>query len=395
MKILHVTPAYFPATYWGGPMVSIHRLCTGISALPEFSIRVLTTDSAGPAVHQHLDVSEYPKCFNPSLEVYYCRRVFSESGSFALLAELPRMVAWSDLVHVSGVYSQPVLGALLAAAATKRKVVWSPRGAIQASHDWAEHRRPRLKRGWESLCARLAGRDRCILHLTAEPERVATLARLPGFRAKVIPNGVDIPTADPTRAWLRADNLRAIYLGRLDPKKGIANLIQAFAGEASSRMSLEVFGDGDHEYRAYLENLVRTCGLADRVKFRGPVEGDNKTRAFQNADVCVVPSHNENFCMVVAEALAHGTPVIASRGTPWSALVERGCGLWVDNSPSSLANALAKIRTMDLADMGKRGRDWMISDFGWEGISRQMAEVYRQAVGVYGDKQPSDTKDKS
>lgn len=86
--------------------------------------------------------------------------------------------------------------------------------------------------------------------------------------------------------------------------------------------------------------------------------------------------------MVVAEALAHGVPVIASRGTPWEAVEDEGCGLWVDNAPQQLARAIERAGAMDLAAMGARGREWMRREFSWDVVSANMMRVYRSLVAV-------------
>ena len=84
--------------------------------------------------------------------------------------------------------------------------------------------------------------------------------------------------------------------------------------------------------------------------------------------------------MVVAEALAHEVPVIAGKGTPWEGLQKRGCGLWVDNHAQSLAAAIREIRIMPLAEMGRRGRNWMETDFSWSSVSNQMLSVFRECI---------------
>jgi glycosyltransferase involved in cell wall biosynthesis len=114
------------------------------------------------------------------------------------------------------------------------------------------------------------------------------------------------------------------------------------------------------------------------VRWVGQVEEPDKEALFQAADMVIVPSHLENFCVVVAEALAHGIPVVASRGTPWPRLESEGCGLWVDNRPESLAQAIDQIERMPLADMGKKGRAWMKSEFSWEQVGRRMLELYER-----------------
>jgi glycosyltransferase involved in cell wall biosynthesis len=80
--------------------------------------------------------------------------------------------------------------------------------------------------------------------------------------------------------------------------------------------------------------------------------------------------------MVVAEALAHGVPVIASRGTPWSGVEAHGCGLWVENDPASLVAAIERMSHMPLREMGERGRCWMEQEFTWETVARRMLQLY-------------------
>lgn len=87
--------------------------------------------------------------------------------------------------------------------------------------------------------------------------------------------------------------------------------------------------------------------------------------------------------MVVAEALAHAVPVLASRGTPWAEVEKYGCGLWVENTPESLAVALGEIKSRELAEMGKRGRAWMTLKFSWDSVANRMLNLYeRLASGV-------------
>ena len=90
----------------------------------------------------------------------------------------------------------------------------------------------------------------------------------------------------------------------------------------------------------------------------------------------MVPSFTENFAIVVAEALAHAVPVIAGRGTPWQGVEQHDCGLWIDNSPESIAAAITRLRSAPRRDMGMRGREWMQRDFSWDTIGARMLAVY-------------------
>src|SRR3954452_17239518 len=131
-------------------------------------------------------------------------------------------------------------------------------------------------------------------------------------------------------------------------------------------VSLTIAGAGDPQYVKDLKDRIRPFDSSNKIQMPGAVTGDEKENVFMNADVVIVPSYTENFAMVVAEALAYGIPVIASTGTPWKRLAEMGCGLWVDNQPDSLAQAIKEISRMPLREMGLKGREWMRQEFAGE-----------------------------
>lgn len=111
----------------------------------------------------------------------------------------------------------------------------------------------------------------------------------------------------------------------------------------------------------------------------GPIPGDAKTTAYREADLFVLPTLNENFALTVAEALAAGTPVISTKGAPWSGLQREGCGWWIDHGVEPLAAAMAHAMALPretLKTMGNKGRAWMARDFSWDRIARDMLDVY-------------------
>lgn len=376
MKILHVVPSYYPATYWGGPIFSVYALNNALSRHPDVTLAILTTDAAGSSVSERLDRTGLSGLY-PAQMMVMTRRVAGSSVSFELLKKLPGMVRRADVVHLTATYSFPTIPTLLFCRMFDKPLVWSPRGAIQDAHEWEGARRKGLKRWWERLCNVLIRPGKAIVHVTSERERIATQERLPRAVAMIVPNGVDIPGELPVRTWLPDGRLRLMYLGRLSPKKGIENLLEAMSLLKGDNVSLTIFGGGDAGYTTQLKALAGQLGIPGGiVSFAGHVDGAAKNAAFTQTDVCVVPSHTENFCMVVAEALAHGVPVIASRGTPWAEVEERQCGLWVDNSPQVLAQAITRIREMELPAMGMRGRDWMRRKFAWDALAREMMGIY-------------------
>ena len=110
----------------------------------------------------------------------------------------------------------------------------------------------------------------------------------------------------------------------MHPKKGLETLLQAWAKiePAYPGWRLSLIGPGEERYVGELRAMARTLGLG-RVSFGEPVYGAAKWDAYRAADLFVLPSLNENFGLTVAEALAAGTPVIATTGTPWSRVESR------------------------------------------------------------------------
>jgi len=350
-----------------------------MTALPEIDLRVLTTDAAGPRLSQKVRVSRFPMYYPGGYEVYFTQRLAGQEIAPGLLSRLWHMVRWADVVHLTGTYSFPTIPTLLACRILKRPLIWSPRGALKATHEWDGARRLRLKRIWEGMCSMVMP-QRCRLHVASEAERTASIARLPLAVTIVIPNGVDIPDLPPARRWVPDGTLRLVFIGRLHPVKGIENLLEALSLLSEEKVVLDVYGSGNFDYSERLRAYARSLGLSKRVKFHGHVDADAKLRAFIEADVCVVPSHTENFGMVVAEALAHGVPVIASCGTPWSLIEQIGCGLWVENIPATLARAIQQTQCMDLATMGQRGRKWMEKEYRWELVAAKMKTAYEELM---------------
>ena len=373
MKVLHVIPSFYPAHYYGGPVQSTFHLCRKL-AEAGCAVRVLTTTANGPGAV--LDVTT--RCeveAAPGVRVLYARRVGSESLSLPLLGRLLEMVRWADVIHVSAVYSFPVIPAMLAARVAGKPVVWSPRGALQR---WSGSTRVRLKDAWDAVCGVIQPKH-TVLHVTSDEEAAESIARYPGLRTAIIPNGVHVPAKLTRRPG--DGTLRLMFLGRLHPKKGIENLLAAASRLGDVRWSLVIAGKGDPEYTASLRRRIDDLSLSDRVKLLGEVLGADKQAALENIDVAVFPSYTENFGLVIAEALAHGVPVIASTATPWREIEARGCGLWVANDPATVKEAILRIARMPMQEMGARGREWMAAEYSWDRAAAATAALYADLSG--------------
>jgi len=148
-----------------------------------------------------------------------------------------------------------------------------------------------------------------------EAEETSDLARQP---LPVMPHGIDLPpVVDGARMALRqalgvpADRKLVVFMSRFHEKKAFELLLAACA-RAGETFDLVLAGTGDEAYVETLKQQVASAGLNARVHWSGFVQGDAKWRLLQGGDVFVLPSHSENFGIVVVEALACGLPVIIS-----------------------------------------------------------------------------------
>ncbi|WP_246849705.1 glycosyltransferase [Rubellimicrobium arenae] len=379
IRVLHVTPTYYPAVAFGGPIFSTKALCDGAARDPGFEVRVLTTDSAAPGRSDALPLTENPAWFPAGYEVRYCRRRFMTSGSPELLRRLPGLIRWADVVHVTAAYSFPTIPALLLCRLLGKPVVWSPRGSLQATAQWSGAPRRRMKELYESVCNAVRPR-RTILHATAEMERETSRGRLGDIESVVIPNGIELPGELPDRTWRPGGRLRLMFMSRLHEKKGLDVLIRVMA-RLPAQVTLDIYGDGEADHVAGFRSLVAELGLTDRVLFRGQIGAQEKLRAFAEADLFCLPTRSENFGIVVGEALAHGVPVITTTAAPWDGLETEGCGLWTEQGEDALEAAILSLNNADLAALGERGRQWMERDFTPVSVSLRMRDVYRRLVG--------------
>lgn len=378
MKVLHIAPTFYPATYWGGPIWSTKAICDGIADQPDMDLRVLTTDAAGPAVAERVTPIALP------YPIAYCRRVAGHSVAPALFAKLPHAIAAADVVHLTGTYSAPSLPTFGWCKLLGKPLVWSPRGALQATQDWQDAPRRRAKLVFENTLNLLRPRQ-IVMHVTAQAEAAQSVRRFGGVVTKIIPNAVDVPERLLQKSPC-AGGLRLMSLGRIHPKKGLDILIAAL-GQLPPDVTLDIYGTGAPEDIARLRAQARALG--NRVRFCGQLQDVDKAAAFAKADLFVLPSHSENFGIVIAEALAHAVPVLTTMGTPWQGLDRTGCGRCVPLSQDRLVREIAAMRTLDLPAMGARGRAWMQRDFSKAAMTQSFAALYQSLVPATGQEVPA------
>jgi glycosyltransferase involved in cell wall biosynthesis len=197
----------------------------------------------------------------------------------------------------------------------------------------------------------------------------------------IIPNGVDIPILHKLNG--KSKNKKLLYLGRIHKKKGLETLINCWSKLENkySNWSLDIVGRLDSSYSNRIIDMAKQSDCR-RINFVGELTGNEKNLAYQNADLFILPTHSENFGIVVAESLANSTPVIVTNNTPWGQINNKRVGWCVPNDEAIICNTMEiAFNSNELEEMGKRGRKWMKEDYSWYSIAVKMRDLYEWIDG--------------
>jgi glycosyltransferase involved in cell wall biosynthesis len=321
--------------------------------------------------------------------------VASKHAAFRYAPELLRQLSFltPDLVHTHGIWTY------LSVATTR----WSKSGRgvttrpyVVSTHGMLDPWALNNSR-WKKKLAGFAFERRHLenaacIHAINQAEAAAI--RVFGLKNPIctIPNGVEVhasSTRDRTPPWaahMVSGRKVLLYLGRLHPKKGLSILLRGWK-QASKRgrdWVLMIAGWDQGGHRRELEQLTRELEITGSVHFTGPLFGQARDSAYQNADAFVLPSLSEGQPLVVLEAWSHGCPVIMTPECNLPEGFEKRAAIPMSGTVEGSAAALGNLFTMEEAarqEMGRRGRALAEANFSWPQIASQMFAVYQWFLG--------------
>lgn len=239
-------------------------------------------------------------------------------------------------------------------------------------------------------------RDARFVLFTTDKERLLARESFWLYKANeiVVGYGASLPPGDinnQREVFLNAfPRLRGkrilLFLSRIHPKKGIDILIEAFAAVAVSdpRLHLVVAGPDQVDLQSTLQNRAAELGISDRIVWPGMLSGDIKWGAFHAAELFCLPSHQENFGVVVAEAMACGLPIAISEPVNISAEVAAaGAGLVHTDTVISTTEALIewlKLSSLQRTQMGERGARLFHERFDFKSVAKNLLPVFESAI---------------
>lgn len=381
MRILHVIPGV--ARRYGGPSTVIGPLVAALNRLPDITAEIATTDADGPG--GRLTTSDTPA----GITTHLFRRGFSERWKYS--RELGRWLDIHagdyDIIHVHALWSYPSSAAAVAARRASVPYIVRPAGML-SPYTWG--RGAWKKRLYWRLFERKTVFGAAAFHATSIDEANEIRAVRPEANVVVIPNGVEDcaftapvnPNELRRRCGPAADGRPILlFLSRLHPKKGLTDLLLPAIARNKRDAFLAIVGGEDehaHGYEAEVRQTIARLRLSDCVGLLGPIEAGERWPLFDGADVFVLPSHSENFGIVVAEAMARGCPVLVTHGVQSHEHVTRaGAGLVVPATVAAVTDGLDRLLVGDRDATRERGRAYARVHFDWDRIAEQLASVYR------------------
>lgn len=362
MKIVHYIPSVDRS--WGGTSTFMQVLAKPLGKRAE--LHIVTHVSENPLVMENCEVHYIPRY-----------RPFSASWERAVREVLDGCNP--DVVHINCCWTPDCAMVQKLAQRCGYKVVLSPHGMLEP---WIIHRHyytRKLPALW--LYQKEAVRKADCLHATAESERDNLLKLGYNAHVEVVGLGIDAESIVLKKSWKRTKQV--LFLSRVHMKKGIHYLVEAVGvlREQLQGYKILVAGEGEPAYVDSLRQMIADRGLQDMIQLIGGVYGDEKWELFRSADFFVLPTHSENFGLAIAEALASGTPVITTVGTPWSDLNSSQAGKWIEIGTQPLVEALKRFLALpekELERMGRNGRKLIETKYSAEVMAEKMMDVYRK-----------------
>lgn len=361
MRIIHYIPSIDRA--WGGTSTYMQLLAKPLGKPAE--VHILTHQSDNPLKMENCEVHFIPR-YRPLSKAW-------EKAVVDFFNDIQ-----PDVVHVNCCWTPDCAMVQKLAQKQGYKVVLSPHGMLEP---WIIHRHYWTRKFPALMLYQKAAVQKAdCIHATADSERDNLLKLGYNKNVKVVKLGIDADSIALKKSWKRT--MQILFLSRVHPKKGVDFLVGAAAILRNQLKGYRIIvaGEGDADYIANFKMQIHEEGLDDIVHLVGGVYGDEKWRLFQTSDFFVLPTHSENFGLAIAEALASGTPVITTVGTPWRDLNRSDAGACIEIGTKPLVETLRRFIALsdeELERMGRNGRKLIESKYSAKVMADQMMEIYQ------------------
>ncbi len=379
MKILIVIPAL--GSVYGGPSKSVVELAQALGSL-NINVDLVTTNANG-ATKLEVPLQTW------ITEKYYRIQYFPYWGpgdykiSFCLTQWLFCHVTDYDLVHTNAIFSYAVLPAYWACQQQRVPYVIAPRGMLEP---WALSYKAWKKRFYYTFLEKPALQHASAVQMLASTEAERTKPLNLNAPLIIVPNGIHIQDfeflVEPELFYQKFPATRnktlILFLGRVDPKKGLDLLAVAFAKVHAqfSQTHLIVAGPDNIGFLPTAQGYFTQSGCLNAVTFTGMLTGSLKYAALAAVTVYVAPSYSEGFSMSVLEGMASGLPCVITSGCNFPEAAEAAYVVNID--ADEIADALIQClkHPQRAKAIGDRARQLIFEKYTWDRIASTLIEVY-------------------
>jgi glycosyltransferase involved in cell wall biosynthesis len=384
LRILVVAPFYKPAYIYGGPVRSVSALCEGLARLG-CAVTIFTTNANGDS---KLDVDTQTPCWVEGVKVYYFPL---EKGPLLFYSPVLKQACSEqihafDLVYIVSCWAYPLIAAARAAIRGGIPFVISPRTAFMRV-TWSGKFLKKFV--YHRLLERSFINRAAAIHYTSQLEVDQSKWLRLKIQPVIVPNPVDVAEFSflPERGKFRerwgiaVGEKVLLYMGRVEPRKGLDLAIRAFGRIKAScaQTRFVIVGPEEDEHVKALKDLASTMEVADRVTFTGMLAGAARLAAFRDADLFILTSLAENFAMSVVEAMAAGVPVLITDTVGVAPeVVAHGAGLAVPREERAVAAAMERLLNSNALRQasGEAGKRLAQTAFAPDAVARLWRERF-------------------
>ncbi|MTJ07912.1 glycosyltransferase [Anabaena sp. UHCC 0204] len=385
MRILMVIPAL--ADVYGGTTKIVLELAESLGKLG-VKVDVIATNANGSKtlsfpLNQWITQKDY------RVQYFSYFDFIDYKFTFSMSKWLFSNVYKYNLVHTHAIFSYPVLAAYWMCQIHKIPYIATPHGMLEP---WALAYKSWKKQFYFSFLEKPSLQKASAIQMTASSE----VKQINNLKLKanpvIAPNGIHrqdfeiLP--DPEifyNQFPETKNKRLIiFLGRIDPKKGLDLLAPAFA-QAYQRFPethLIIAGPDNTGFLSTADSYFIKAGCRNAVTFTGMLTGTIKYAALAAANIYVAPSYSEGFSMSVLEGMAAGLPCVITTGCNFPEAAEAQVASVVDINTDSIANALIQLLKDDqeAKKMGDRARQFILENYTWDRVATKMVSVYQDII---------------
>ena len=391
MKVLLVIPALGPV--YGGPTKIALELADALSN-KTVQVDIVTTNANGET---DLDVPLHTWVSQNSYQIQYFPhwKLGDYKLSYSLTQWLFQHVKDYDIIHTIALFSYPVLIAHWMCQWHNVPYIMNPQGMLEP---WALAYKAWKKRLFYTLFEKSALEKAEAIQMlsTSEAEQITPL-RL-SSPLVILPNGIHrhvferMPDSELFYQQFpeTRDKTILLFLARIDPKKGLDLLAQAFAQARAQfpNSHLVIAGPDNIGFMPTVRSYFEEVNGLDAVTFTGMLSGELKYAALSAASVYVAPSYSEGFSMSVLEGMASGLPCVITTGCNFPEAKTANAAHVVEITAEAIATALLNcLQDPNKAKaMGDRARQFILNHYTWDKIADQLIDVYHSVLEKRSDK---------